>query len=65
MPDKPSPDTMTSRTWQCWQCGKHTDGRGGIDDAMDCFCDRCDVCQELTGDCLCDYDDLYEGDLPS
>ncbi len=46
-------------TWRCEQCGKQTDGRSGIDDAMDCFCDRCDDCHELTWDCVCQCFDPY------
>ena len=49
--------------WDCESCGKLTDGRSGIDDAMDCFCARCSRCGGLTelsmgGDqCLCgDFD---------
>jgi hypothetical protein len=50
--------------WTCEHCGKQTDGRGGIDDAMDCMCSRCGVCREVVQDCSCEHGDDYwdEGD---
>ena len=52
-------------TWECESCGKRTDGRSGIDDAMDCFCPRCPRCGGLKdglsvgGDeCLCEDPNL-------
>ncbi len=47
-------------TWTCGSCGKLTDGRSGLDDAMDCFCPRCPRCGGLEHDpyggeeCICD-----------
>jgi hypothetical protein len=48
---------MMGATWMCESCGKLTDGLPGVDDAMDCFCQRCRICGELSGYCLCDDDD--------
>lgn len=54
---------MTTRVyWTCEYCGKQTDGRGGIDDAMDCTCSRCQTCHELVQDCVCEADDDWWGD---
>lgn len=61
---------MRRAYWVCWDCGKLTDGRSGLDDAMDCFCARCSLCGGLTdmpgeGDgCQCDDpdDDPYDED---
>jgi hypothetical protein len=46
---------------------RKTDGRSGMDDAMDCFCIRCSRCGGLDydpyggDDCLCrDDDDDYD-----
>ncbi len=52
-----------SSYWTCDSCGKLTDGRPGMDDSFDCFCERCWDCKELAHECLCDppyYED--EGD---
>jgi hypothetical protein len=49
---------MSSRAvWTCESCGKLTDGLPGVDDAMDCFCQRCRGCGELSAYCLCDDED--------
>lgn len=55
------PEAVT--TWTCGSCGKTTDGRSGLDDAMDCFCPRCPRCGGLTDgpadgeECICDMGD--------
>jgi hypothetical protein len=41
-------------TWTCESCGKLTDGRNGLDDAMDCMCERCWTCGERVACCTCD-----------
>lgn len=53
-------------TFTCPDCGKLSDGRSGIDDAMDCFCPRCTECGEITyaadglcDDCVDDEDDWF------
>ncbi len=56
---------MRGTTFTCEDCGKYSDGGPGMDDAMDCFCDRCGRCGELRHRCICWTDEGYYWDEPA